>query len=302
MNGPTSTVLVVGATGRLAGLVVPELARRGVNVRGLVREASRGASALERGATEIVVGDLRDPDSLAAAAQGVDGVFHIGPAFDPDEAQLGVTMVEAAAQAGVRTFVFSGVIHPANGLSNHSSKLPVERALFASGMRFTILQPARLYQNIGRGLAAVLERGAFGEPFSKAAKIGWVDYRDVAEVAAIALTEDRLANAAFELCADASLDREEIAAIMSDVLARRVEAVEPTFETWARAAPLPFDADQIQRIAAMCAYYDEHGLPGNTLALRTILGREPRTFRTYLEDLVSGVPTEAGRAVSTVAS
>jgi hypothetical protein len=43
----------------------------------------------------------------------------------------------------------------------------------------------------------------------------------------------------------------------------------------------------------MCAYYDRHGLPGNSLVLRTILGREPRTLRDYLRDLVDGVPTEA---------
>ena len=38
---------------------------------------------------------------------------------------------------------------------------------------------------------------------------------------------------------------------------------------------------------------DEHGLPGNSLVLRTILGREPRTLGRYLRDLVSGVPTDA---------
>jgi uncharacterized protein YbjT (DUF2867 family) len=286
------TVLAVGATGRLAGLVVPELARRGARVRGLVRDEAKAASVRERGAAEIAVGDLHDPDSLEAAARGADGVFHIGPAFHADEAQLGVNMVEAATRAGVRSFVFSAVIHPDNGLSNHASKLPVMQALFASGMRFTILEPARLYQNMARALNAVRERGVFGEPFSKTSKIGWVDYRDVAEVAAIALTEDRLAFGAFELC-DGIADREDIAATMSDVLGRRVEAAEPSFEAWAEAAgPLPFDAGQLRRMADMCAFYDRHGLPGNSLVLRTILGREPRTLRRYLEDLTGGVPTE----------
>lgn len=260
-------------------------------MRGLVRDERRGAAVRERGATEIAVGDLRDPGSLEAAAQGVDGVFHIGPAFQPDEAQLGLNMVEAATRAGVRNFVFSGVMHPANGLSNHSSKLPVEQAVFASGMQFTILRPARLYQNIGHALGAVLEHGVFAEPFSKAARIGWVDYRDIAEVAAIALTEDRLAYGAFELCAGIA-DRDEVVAIMSEVLARDVDAAEPSFEAWAGAASLPFDAQQLRHIADMWAYYDKHGLPGNSIVLETILGREPRTLRQYIEDLVGGVPTE----------
>jgi uncharacterized protein YbjT (DUF2867 family) len=159
-------------------------------------------------------------------------------------------------------------------------------------MQFTILQPARLYRNLGRALSAVRERGVFGEPFSKRSKIGWVDYRDVAEVAAIALTEDRLAYGAFELCAGLA-DREDIAATMSDVLGRPVEAAEPTFEAWATAVgPLPFDAQQLGRIADMCTFYNDHGLPGNSLVLRSILGREPRTLRQYLQDRVDGVQTE----------
>jgi uncharacterized protein YbjT (DUF2867 family) len=294
MSDPGPTVLAVGATGRLAGLVVTELARRGARVRGLVRDESDGPRVRERGADEIAVGDLRDPGSLEAAARGADGVFHIGPAFHPDEARLGVNMVEAARHAGARSFVFSGVIHPGNGLSNHAPKLPVEQAMFASGMRFTSLQPARLYQNLGRSLNAVRERGEFGEPFSVTAKIGWVDYRDVAEAAAIALTEDGLADGAFELCAGV-LDRHDIAATMSDVLGRPVKPTEPTFDDWATTVgpPLPYGAQQLRRVADMCAFYDEHGLPGNSLVLRTILGREPRTLRRYLQDFVDGVPTEA---------
>jgi hypothetical protein len=81
---------------------------------------------------------------------------------------------------------------------------------------------------------------------------------------------------------------------MSDVLGRPVEAAEPSFEAWAAlSGPLPYDAQQLRRIADMLAFYDEHGLPGNSLVLRTILGREPRTLGRYLRDLVSGVPTDA---------
>ncbi|HEU5156070.1 MAG TPA: NmrA family NAD(P)-binding protein [Streptosporangiaceae bacterium] len=291
VSRPGPTVLVVGATGRLAGLVVPALARRGVRVRGLVRDERRAESVRARGAAEIAVGDLGDPGSLEAAARGADGVFHIGPAFHPDETRYGLTMVAAAAVAGVRTFVFSGVIHPGNGLWNHASKLPVERALFASGMRFTILQPARFHQNLGRLWRTILSSGTFGEPFARRVQIGWVDYRDVAEVAAIALTEDRLGYGAFELCAGMA-DRDDIVALMSEALDREIEATEPGFEAWAEASRLPFDAWQLERMAEMFAYYDEHDLPGNSLVLRTILGREPVSLRRYLRDLATGVPTE----------
>src|ERR1051326_7501320 len=89
-------VLVVGATGRFAHFVVPELKKRGAMVRALIRDKDREAKAREYGADETVVGDLADPTSLRAAAKGVDGVFHVNPAFAPNEARLGTAMVEAA--------------------------------------------------------------------------------------------------------------------------------------------------------------------------------------------------------------
>ena len=40
-----------------------------------------------------------------------------------------LAMVAAAQAAGVRKFVFSGVIHPSiSALTNHAAKLPVEEA------------------------------------------------------------------------------------------------------------------------------------------------------------------------------
>ena len=117
------TILVVGATGRVAGMVTSALSHRGMTVRALVRAESNIASAQRNGATHVVIGDLRNPDSLAAAVSGVDGVFHIGPAFTPDEAEMGCNIVAAAKREGVKKFVFSSVIQPTHaGLANHRSK------------------------------------------------------------------------------------------------------------------------------------------------------------------------------------
>jgi len=43
----------------------------------------------------------------------------------------------------------------------------------------------------------------------------------------------------------------------------------------------------------MYDYYDKHGLVGNPLALRTILGREPRSMNQFFRDLLDGTPTIA---------
>ncbi|MBB4188132.1 NmrA/HSCARG family protein [Sinorhizobium terangae] len=286
MTATYPTVLVIGATGRFAGLVIPELVRRGARVRALIRDPAKLGAAKGSGLSEVVIGDLRNRDSLDEAVRGVVGVFHIGPAFAPDEAALGVTLIEAAKRAGVQKFVFSSVAQPANiRLKNHASKIPVEDALYSSTLDYTILQPVNFMQNIASAWPSIVETGVFSEPFPKTAKVARVDYRDVAEVAAIALTSDRLSFASLELAAEGRPTREEIAALMSEALGRPIAAGEPSFETWAKAIRHGYTDRELALLSKVHEHYALYGLGGNSLTLRAALGREPRSLRGYVEEL-----------------
>ena len=281
-------VLMVGATGKYANHVVPELKRRGAVIRAMVRDKGKVDAARQQGVDETAITDLNDLDSLRAAADGVEGVFHINPAFAPNEAELGVAMVEAAKTSGVRKFVFSSVIHPSiSNLSNHAAKQPVEEALYESGMEFTVLQPTMFMQNLDSSWSVVLKQGRFSLPYSKQMKASYVDYRDVAEVAALALTEDKLSYGTFELCAPGMVNRLELVAIMSEAIGHPIEAGEPSFDEWAQAAHISDGATR-EGMRKMYASYDRHGFPGgNALVLRAILGQEPRTLRQYIQELAS---------------
>ncbi len=277
----SSTILAVGAAGPFAGLVVPALAARGVKVRGLIRKAEQGDAVLKNGASEVAVGDLTDRASLEAALKGVDAVFYVAPAFLANEAGVGQNMVDAARQTGVRRFVFSSVIDPVIGeLINHSAKAPVEEAIIESGMEYALLQPTLFFQNFAQGWPEVVKTGTYGEPWSAQTRFSRVDYRDVAEVAAIALTEDRLLYGTYQLCAEGLLSRTEVAALMGEVLGRELKAVRPV----PPAAPAGSQPSPMQ---LMFEWYDLHGLLGNALTLRAILGREPRTLRAYFEELAA---------------
>ena len=118
---------MIGATGQYAGLVVPELKKKGLTVYALVRDAAKADLARKKGADETVIGDLEDEESLRKAATGMDGVFHIDPAFE-NEIKIGLNMVNAANAAGVKKFVFSSVYHPSLSLANHADKRPTEEA------------------------------------------------------------------------------------------------------------------------------------------------------------------------------
>lgn len=274
-------VVMVGATGRYAGYVLDELLRRKVWVRALVRDRATAAAARKRGAHDAVVADLRLPDTLTAAVAGMDGAFHIGPGLSADEAAMGTALIGAARVAGVAKVVFSGVIHPAiSALSNHTAKLAVEDALYSSGLNFTVLQPARFMQT----LSSYWEPGSdrLTLPYAVTSKMSWVDYRDVAEVAAAALTGDQLGYGTFELSSVGILDGTQIASILSGVVGRRVTAVQIPAEHYARGLP----TYQRPAFLQMMRYYDRVGLPaGNDVVLRTLLGREPRSIHDFLAEL-----------------
>jgi uncharacterized protein YbjT (DUF2867 family) len=279
-------VLMVGATGRHAVWVLRELVRCGVSVRALVRDQARARVARDNGADDAVIGDLTEPASLTAALAGMDGVFHIGPAFAPAEANMGVAMVEAANAAGVRKFVLSGVIHPSIiAMVNHAAKLAVEEALYGSALDFTVLQPARFMQNLESSWQDVVRHNRLAMPYSPSSKMCWVDYRDVAEVAAMAMTGDELSYGTFELCAPGLMDGHDTAAVIGDVLGRQITAVQIPFDQFALQLPEGPQRDGMRR---MMAHYDRHGLPGgNAVVLRAILGREPRSLQDYLAELAS---------------
>ena len=78
MSGP---VLVVGATGQLGTAVVDRLAKARVRVRALVRPTSPREFATE--GVELAFGDLREPESLVAACQGMATVVATANAVVP---------------------------------------------------------------------------------------------------------------------------------------------------------------------------------------------------------------------------
>jgi len=71
-------ILLTGATGKVGNAVAVRLHERGDEVVCLVRERSRAAELLPAG-VELATGDVTDPESLRAAAAGVDaGVNAMG--------------------------------------------------------------------------------------------------------------------------------------------------------------------------------------------------------------------------------
>ena len=79
------TALVTGAGGFIGSHLVEALADKGAAVRAFVRYTSRADIGLLAylpkpllDGVEVIAGDLRDPDAVRQAAEGVDLIFHLG--------------------------------------------------------------------------------------------------------------------------------------------------------------------------------------------------------------------------------
>lgn len=274
-------VLVLGAAGFTGRAVTRALVARGASVRAFVRREDAEATVRAAGADEVAFGQYLDLPSVEAAARGADGMWFIGPRFMPEEEELGLAIVEIARRCGVRRFVFSGVYHPTiQGLVNHKVKVPVEDALYRSDLEFTVLQPARyMHGLLFSSWKGMHERGVMTDAFSPDARMSYVDYGDVAEAAAIAFTEDRLVRGTFELAATGERTLHELAALCGKELGRELRAEQAPLEQYTPAAPVlsnPYSGAGIRRLRD---FYDAYGFRGgNSLVLRTILGREPTDF------------------------
>ena len=279
-------VLAVGAAGVSAGLVTRALADRGVEVRGLVHSREKIDVARSNGAAETVLADLNDRAALRDAVDGVDGVFHIIPAFVPDGGGIGLTLVEIAAEAKVARFVFSSVYHPSlTDLSNHRDKQPAERALYDSDLEFTILQPAMFMTQLDGVVAEAKRNGSISGPYSPKSAMSYVDFREVAEVAALAFTTDRFVNGTFELAAHGMHSRSDLAALLTRLLGRavRAEGAVPTLDADGRMPAAMRDG-----LSRMFEHYDRFGFHGgNSLVLETMLGRKPIGVEEYLAEVAA---------------
>jgi nucleoside-diphosphate-sugar epimerase len=87
-------VFVTGASGWIGSAVVSELLQSGHEVVGLAR-SDAGAARLDAAGAVVRRGDLDDPDDLAHAADGADGVIHL--AFQHETAWSGGFAAAATA-------------------------------------------------------------------------------------------------------------------------------------------------------------------------------------------------------------
>jgi uncharacterized protein YbjT (DUF2867 family) len=277
-------VIVVTAAGGPTGTaVVRALRSRGIQVRALVG-TDRPHPELSALSVDVVSADLAEPAAVEPLLTGADALYLVWPNFDPAEALGATALLAAARRAGVARFVYHSVLRPqARSLPHHAAKDRVEEAVDAGGMPWRVLQPCAYSANLDPALTAAATTGHLRSPWGLRSAQSLVDLRDVAEAAAVLLTEDGLDGGTFEAVGPEPLTAPRIAELFGERLGRTVTAVDVPPD-----GPVP----PVEAYAARCSrlmfdHYRAHGFTGSPRVLEALLGRPARTVAQHLDELAA---------------
>jgi uncharacterized protein YbjT (DUF2867 family) len=278
-------LLVTGATGTTGMEVLRALKARGAEARALVRDETKAHQLRALGFTPVT-GDLGDPRTLAPALEGVERAYLVAPA-SPMQSELEQAFLETAKEAGVKHIVKLSVIGaseeaPGRFARSHGK---VERALKESEMGWTLLRATGFMQNT-LAWGKQVQDGTFYTPVPDAS-FSIVDARDVAEVAALALTGDGHEGKAYGLSGPEAISYRDQARRLFSAAGRDVQIQEVPVEAvkreLVRAGVPPWNAEGL---CEMLELYASGGATMVTSGVQDALGRPPRDLDTFASDHV----------------
>lgn len=293
-------IVVTAAGGATGAAVVRSLRALGQGVRAVVG-TDRPRPELDALGAEVAVADVRDPAAVVPLLAGTEALYLIWPNFDPEEFVGATALLDAARRAGVPRVVYHSVLRPqARSMPHHAAKDRVEEHLDTSGLAWRVLQPCAYADNLDAAVPVAASTGRFSSAWGLEQGQSLVDLRDVADAAAVLLTEDGLDGGTFEAVGPEPLTAARIAELLAEHLGRPVTAVDaaadgPVPPVGDPAAPPAGDA--ADDYAAECRrtmfdHYRAHGFTGSPRVLTDLIGRAPRTFAEHLRDL--SAPVGAG--------
>lgn len=278
-------VLVLGGTGMVGSQVVQELLARNVDVQVLTRNAEKAAS-LPEGA-QAVIGDLLNPHAVRPLFDGVDGVFLLNP-VSISEASEGLFAVNNARMAGVKRIVYMSV-HNLDGaihLPHFGSKLPIELAVKASGIPYTILRPNNFYQNDYWLKDVLLQYGVYPQPIGSVG-LSRVDVRDIAEAAAIALTTDGHEGETYNLIGPDIHTGQTTADVWSQELGKPIAYGGDDLEAWEQQSLQYMPGWMAFDLKLMYEFFQKEGLKATAEDIERqtkLLGHAPRGFEAFARE------------------
>jgi NAD(P)H dehydrogenase (quinone) len=290
------SIVITGASGQLgrltAELVLGRLPASEVILT--TRHPEVLSDLAERGA-EVRRADFESPETLVGAFEGGENLLLISTPDLERRAAQHRAAIEAARVAGVRHVSYTSYLNPVeeNPAAVTPSHRDTEEALRESGLEWTALRNAfyaeyqvptgaqaiatgRLVHNNGEGRTAYVSR------------------EDCAAAAAAVLTSGHHVHRAYDITGPQPLGQDDVAALLSEVSGRPVEAVALDDEEFVRGLTAAGIPEPVARGISTYGRAIREGFIGEaSVAVEDLTGRPPRSlrevFQAHRAELMQGV-------------
>ncbi len=289
-------ILITGASGTVGKAVLREVAKTGAAHRAMYRSKDEAAKA--PAGTQTVIADFSDRPSLASALHGVESVYLVCSPI-PQLVDLESNVIEASQAAGVRRIVLNSALGAADFPKSFPSwHRKVEDKLKATKIAHVILRPNSFMQNIVTYYAPTIRtQGAFYGSYGNNVRISYIDVRDLAAIAAKALTSNALDGKTLELNGPEALTCEQVAQKITDRTSVVARYVDIPLEAQRKAMLDQKMPDwQVTALIDLQHYYinGQGGATDRTVA--DILGRSPATLDQFLTENAAEFRSQAAKA------
>ena len=274
-------ILVTGATGTIGREVTKCLAAQGASTRAGVRDRTKARKQFGD-ETELVSFAFEDKRLFADALEDVEKVFLLPPLM-PNQVEVMNAFVDAAQSAGVQHIVkLSAIGVETETFTVGEWHAANERHIRDSGLAFTFLRPNSFMQNFINYFPP--RDGVIYLPWGNG-KASFVDTRDIASVAARALTNEAHRNKIYTLTGPAALSIDEVARTLSQAAGREIKYVDVPSSA-ARDAMLNAGMAewQVNLLMELHAINKQSRWSTITSDVEEVMGKSPIDFTEFARD------------------
>jgi NAD(P)H dehydrogenase (quinone) len=283
-NTQKPRIAIAGATGRVGSTLTTLLASDPVDLVALTRQPD----AAQLPASVATAGiDFERHDTLRGALRGVDRLF-ISQGSSPRQVDNEIAMIDAAVASGVRHIVKLSASGPATRLLPFAWHMQIEAYLARQPVASTVLRPGAFTDLLKRAGTAVVS-GSWGGAAGNG-RVNFIDTRDIAEVARVALLEDiePESQRAYHLTGPRAWTMAQVAEEFSRLLGRSVTYVHrsPAQEREALlAAGLP--SFFVDLLVGLDQAFRESVLGETTSTVEELTGKAPRSLTGWLTENIA---------------
>lgn len=267
------TILVTGATGNLGRIIIASLIERGADPQSIIGGARDVAKGADLG-VRVVHLDYTDPDSIAAALEGVDSVVLVSGSEVGQRVAQHRAVIDAARAAGVSKFVYTSAPKATTSdLVLAPEHKATEELIAAAGLPAVILRNNWYTENYAADLARASETGVLAAGVGEG-RVASASRKDFADAAAVVLLEDGHIGEVYELGGDVAWNYDDLAAAISEVSGRPVRYQPLTAEEQTAALEAAgLDAGTVGFVVALDAGIRDGALAEADGTLARLIGR-----------------------------